>query len=470
MSAGTITLTNGSAIVGGSGTSFATELAAGDFIVSTVGGVPYTLPVKTVDSNNQLTLVSNYTGPTQSGAAWSAVPRVALNMVTAALVAQSAEALRGLNYDKQNWQQVYSAAGNITVKLPDGTTFTGPSWKYLSDNMATKSGGAVPVNQGGTGSTTASGARANLGLGAFITQEDQSIVYGPTQDHALVIRKDEWGVVIANNGNPVPLGTRYGGTGATTGDYWGACTNIGAIRPKTARFAPGDTPTNIYWKNSTGFITGQVEGGAVGAWIDITSADEAARMQLIGFYGDNNGKRGFGYKVYNPNSQSWYNLAVVRDTSNTTVDSNGFIKIASPIVKIYGDGRYETNDESEGVTVTRLDVGQYLIVGCEALNSDAAWGGIDGGFEIPTDRNKQPLIWLDYKVNSDGSVLVKTYHRSHPSAPEFARNERAGLADGDPVDIPSDQFVIVRVEMPADSLYNQKLIATDQSLTTDKGE
>ncbi|MEB6412558.1 phage tail protein, partial [Enterobacter vonholyi] len=43
--------------------------------------------------------------------------------------------------------------------------FTGPSWKYLSDNMATKSGGAVPVNQGGTGSTTASGARTNLGLG-----------------------------------------------------------------------------------------------------------------------------------------------------------------------------------------------------------------------------------------------------------------------------------------------------------------
>ncbi|EKS7399062.1 tail fiber domain-containing protein [Enterobacter roggenkampii] len=170
MSAGTITLTNGSAVVGGSGTSFATELAAGDFIVSTVGGVPYTLPVKTVDSNTQLTLVSNFTGPTQSGAAWSAVPRVALNMVTAALVAQSAEALRGLNYDKQNWQQVYSAAGNITVKLPDGTIFTGPSWKYLSDNMATKSGGAVPVNQGGTGSTTASGARTNLGLGDSATR------------------------------------------------------------------------------------------------------------------------------------------------------------------------------------------------------------------------------------------------------------------------------------------------------------
>lgn len=41
MSAGTITLTNGSAIVGGSGTSFETELAAGDFVVLVVGVIIY---------------------------------------------------------------------------------------------------------------------------------------------------------------------------------------------------------------------------------------------------------------------------------------------------------------------------------------------------------------------------------------------------------------------------------------------
>lgn len=176
MSAGTLTLTNNSDIVTGIGTSFATELDAGDFVVVTVGGVPYTLPVKSVESDTDLTLVSNFTGPTQSGASWSAVPRVALNMVTAALVAQSAEALRGLNYDKQNWQQVYSAAGNITVKLPDGTTFTGPSWKYLSDNMATKSGGAVPVNQGGTGATTRDAALSNLGITYVRTGTNSSVI------------------------------------------------------------------------------------------------------------------------------------------------------------------------------------------------------------------------------------------------------------------------------------------------------
>ena len=138
MSAGTLTLTNNSAAVMGSGTAFTTELAAGDFIVVTVGGVPYTLPVKSVESGTALTLVSNFTGPTQAGAAWSAVSRVALNMVTAALVTQSAEALRGLNYDKQNWQQVFSGTGTITVRLPDGSTFTGPAWNSFNDSLSKK--------------------------------------------------------------------------------------------------------------------------------------------------------------------------------------------------------------------------------------------------------------------------------------------------------------------------------------------
>jgi hypothetical protein len=98
------------------------------------------------------------------------------------------------------------------------------------------------------------------------------------------------------------------------------------------------------------------------------------------------------------------------------------------------------------------------------LNSDAAWGGIDGGFEIPTDRNKQPLIWLDFEVNADGSVFVKTYHRTHPEAPAFARNELQGVSDGDPVDIAADQFVSVRVEMPADSIWNKKQLAANKAL------
>ncbi|OKP15658.1 hypothetical protein BSQ40_29430, partial [Serratia fonticola] len=104
MPAGTITLTNNSATVKGAGTAFSTELKPGDFVVAVVGGVTYTLPVKTVDNATQVTLIRAYDGPTQAGAAWSAVPRETLNAITAQLAAESSRALRGLNYDKDNWQ------------------------------------------------------------------------------------------------------------------------------------------------------------------------------------------------------------------------------------------------------------------------------------------------------------------------------------------------------------------------------
>ena len=153
---------------------------------------------------------------------------------------------------------------------------------------------------------------------------------------------------------------------------------------------------------------------------------------------------------------------VIYTSRNTTKASDGTLKAASPIVQIFKDGDYQLNDESEGCTVSRLSVGEYLIEGCTGLNADAAWCGIDGGFDIPTDRNKQPLVWLDYEVNADGSVLVRTYHRTHPAAPEFARNEITGLTDGEPIDIPKDQFVSVRVEMPESSIWNQQLKAISE--------
>ncbi|WP_199557615.1 phage tail fiber protein [Enterobacter roggenkampii] len=423
MSAGTITLTNGSAIVGGSGTSFATELAAGDFIVSTVGGVPYTLPVKTVDSNTKLTLVSNFTGPTQSGAAWSAVPRMALNMVTASLVAQSAEALRGLNYDKQNWQQVFSVAGNITVKLPDGTTFTGPSWKYLSDNMATKSGGAVPVNQGGTGSTSASGARTNLGLGDSAIKNT-----GEGDNNVLVSGAFGLGsknLPVINDILDKSQGTRFCNvTPATSG---GPRMYGSGIRLSDRNIGSGSTPV------AQQSFAALIISGKIIQFMSMADGNDSGWMQIY-------------------------------HTGNTTRASDGTLKAASPIVQLFGDGSCQLNDESEGCAVTRLSVGEYLIKGCEGLNADAAWGGIDGGFDIPTDRNKQPLIWLDYEVKADGSILVKTYHRTHPSAPAYARNERDGINDGEPIDIPSDQFVSVRVEMPANSIWNQKQLAAKKAL------
>ncbi|WP_311747153.1 phage tail fiber protein [Proteus terrae] len=167
----------------------------------------------------------------------------------------------------------------------------------------------------------------------------------------------------------------------------------------------------------------------------------------------------------NATSEYVHNLWTDR---NTTVDSNGFIKRASPIIDINSDGRFTTNDESEGATVTRVAQGEYLIEGVLGFNSDAGWGGVDGGIEIPLDVNKQPLVWVNSEVNKDGSILVKTYHRTHPNAPEFANNEIDGFNDGDPIDIPDGRFISVRVQMPEQSIYNVRMREIEEAQKVDE--
>lgn len=155
--------------------------------------------------------------------------------------------------------------------------------------------------------------------------------------------------------------------------------------------------------------------------------------------------------TWNGTNGPWGVWQKIYTAANTTVDTSGFLKVASPIVQLFSDGSSVLNDEAYGATTTRISEGVYRIDGVLGTNSDAAWSGKDGGFEIPLDRNKQPKLWLDYEVESDGSILMKTYHRTHPNAPAFARNEIEGYNDGDPIDIPADTFISVRVEMPEDT-------------------
>ncbi|EOZ6412486.1 tail fiber domain-containing protein [Cronobacter turicensis] len=131
MAKGTISIASGATAITGAGTTFTAELAAGDYIVFTAGQVVYTLAIKSVDSDTALTLTKSYTGPDADGLAWSAVPRGTMSQITMEVVNQVTEALRGLNHDKENWQQVFSESNNVTVTLPDGSEFKGPSWPFI---------------------------------------------------------------------------------------------------------------------------------------------------------------------------------------------------------------------------------------------------------------------------------------------------------------------------------------------------
>lgn len=146
MAAGTISLTNGSTTVNGTGTSFATELKAGDFIYVTVGGAPYTLVASSVTSNSQLSLAVAFDGPSSTGVAWNAVPASLQVAITQKILNDFASVARGRILDFQNWQKIYSSEESVTVTRPDRTTFAGPSWGYMAGqfvNKLDKAGGTM---------------------------------------------------------------------------------------------------------------------------------------------------------------------------------------------------------------------------------------------------------------------------------------------------------------------------------------
>ena len=424
---GTIAINGNTAT--GTGTNWtapASQVRAGQTIIVMSSPVQI-FQISSVDSSTSMT-VTPAAAPALSGQKYGIL--VSDNISVDGLAQAMSQLIKEYDENIGAWETFFTTTANqsITVTI-NGTSVTIPGIGKLAQKG---SNGALAVADGGTGATTASGARTNLGLGTSATKNT-----GKTSND--VMQPGMFGLGLAY-GAIITYSTNF--SSLVNDNFTTQGTGLCAFR-NDAPVTSGDTPF-YHFSPSLFFRTSDT-------------------FAVLNFHYNGGPIRVFTGLISETNLITSTNGRTLWDTKNTAVDSNGFIKQASPVVKIFTDGKYETNDESEGVTVTRLDVGQYLIEGCKALNSDAAWGGIDGGFEIPTDRNKQPLIWLDYEVNADGSVLVKTYHREHPSAPAFARNERDGLADGEPVDIPSDQFVSVRVEMPASSIWNQKQKAIEEA-------
>ncbi|MCW7760307.1 tail fiber protein [Photorhabdus luminescens] len=151
------------------------------------------------------------------------------------------------------------------------------------------------------------------------------------------------------------------------------------------------------------------------------------------------------------------------DDHNASPDANGFLKTASPVIEIYPDGTFSTNEESEGAEVIKQGTGIYRILNILGYNADGAWG-VHGGISVPCDNNNLELIFVDDQVQPDGSIVIKTFHRQHAHLPERFQNWRLKsiddngnkifYQDGESCDIPDSCRLDIRVQMPEDSLWN----------------
>ncbi|MGQ4637342.1 phage tail fiber protein [Acinetobacter junii] len=123
----------------------------------------------------------------------------------------------------------------------------------------------------------------------------------------------------------------------------------------------------------------------------------------------------------------WSSVIDVRDTRNTTVDSNGFIKSASPVVQLFADKIAANEEASEQNPVfEKVDIGHYLIKNTLGFAKEGWW------IEVPTDANGNRICAVEYQTLENGDLEIKTFKKKLNEEGDIVANLDA------PIDIPNN--------------------------------
>lgn len=252
---------------------------------------------------------------------------------------------------------------------------------------------ALPVSKGGTGSTTAAAARTALELGT---------------------------AAIANLTTSKTDGTV--GRVLKVGDF-----GLGTISNSYAVVDSQEFPFLNGFYSVAGSTQGVIPGGA--AYINVNYSVGVG--MVIG--GVASGRRLFcGFKHQNYPD---YEIYDIRTTRNTTVDANGFLKNASPIVQLFAD-KIELNDEAQqqNIEFEKLGIGDYLIKNSSGFAQEGWY------IETPKDANGNLLVAVVYEQLENGDISVKTY--------DYMLNKKGRIvADTEtPLDIPESRWIDLRLQ------------------------
>ena len=323
-----------------------------------------------------------------------------------------------------------SANQSITVTI-NGIPVTIPGIGKLAQKG---SNGALPIDQGGTGATTAEGSRTNLGLGSGATATFQTSVTDATAGRLLVVGGFGIGEGNTASGTPVSGGINYFSeptglwqtTADTTGDFPADTSKYGQFfRMRGSK----NSVTQIYATN-----LGVAKGGRI--WYR-TQAENVAT----------------------PGWQEFYT------TYNTTKASDGTLKAASPVARIV-KSREETertdvaedgftwcgcgtaNAEAEGITLSRRDVGFYVLTGSAGLASE--------GWQLlpPMDPGGMgELGVVEAEQTDNGELTIRLFKRKYM----LSDDGEIIKTKGELMDVPANSWIDVRLDMPSDSLFNQRM-------------
>lgn len=452
---GTVTTTANSTKLVGTGTKWLNNInrvSAEQAIQIQINNTVYNNSIQSIQSDTELTL--NFPLPTAATGAKYVILTTMVHSISDAMNKITAMQVANVQFSDilMRWM---TEQGIITVTLPDQTTQQLRTTKEMDKQLDGKFSGVASVPgvpsspYSGMLESTGDGYKKMKGMRVKSLSDNSAGLVAVGNDGALFTATyDETGKYIAGGWYPKPANFMV------VGDYgFGSleaarATNSQLMSSLQSRFFKmgGGNDDNAFVSHGAGLLISYSASIRAGLFINDANGDLTVWRSRADIANGQIRKN----KVYTD--------------GNTTKDSNGNLKAASPVVKLFSDD-IELNDESEGVEMEHLGVGHYLIKGVMGFNADGAWG-INNGFVIPQDRNGKNMVLIDYEVRPDGDIEIFVFHQQNADMPERFQNKRIKHFDEggmpvyfenyEPCDVPESRWIDMRVEMPSNSIYNQK--------------
>ncbi len=328
---------------------------------------------------------------------------------------------------------------------------------------------ALPIANGGTGATTAAVARNNLGLGKALKSDEVSVLTKPLSGGGAFSENVGHAANVAytsyreSGGADAKMGTlaiKFNVVPSTAIPVLvirGFSTGFGSWRVTLLFYKIGGTSTSLHQAFLEGSIPSKqlrvafdksgimtiLLGTPTTTWSYTTAILEDAFNFYQGDNVNNSYLNSASFMYYSEEAElsaGFVNSVTVpyvelRTTKNTTVDANGFLKNASPIVRLFAD-KIELNDEAQqqNIEFEKLDVGNYLIKGSSGFAQDGWY------IETPKDANGNLLVAVVYGQLENGDISVKTY--------DYMLNNKGRIvADTEtPLDIPEARWIDLRLQ------------------------